>query len=551
MNLWLWLPACLVNTDLYERRLDVLSQEPEPGTDTDTDPETGDTLPTGDTGSNDRDGDGFPRPKDCDDTDPTIHPNACEICSDGVDQNCGWGDGICHPQLGSGYVLAEDGQWIDGVSALDNAGLSFASAGDFDGNGLPDVIVGASLADPYDRQRAGSAYLMLSPFPGTLLLADARFDGAAEDDRAGVSVSALDIDLDGLDDLLISAKRRDETAHNQGVIYLVYGRPDPMPLFNDLETVAARWLGEAETETGNLVVALSDVDTLPGGDVAIAAEHTGGQRGAVSVVSGGSSAYLVGESYPLVSIGAGIIGEHPGDRLGSALAGAEDIDGDGLGDILIGAQSASDAGSDAGAALIWTGSPAMLSGAVFSAADAPYRLLGEAPGDHAGSSVASADIDGDGFSDAIIGARSRGSASGAVYVVTDLSSPLTLDLAFADARLLGEEEGARAGQSVAAVGDLDCDDAQDIVIGADGYSSDQGIAYVVFGPVVGDRLLASDPTVLALYGTEGDTDSLGTHVAPLGDLDRDGCDDFGLSAHRYGEEPNEARGRVWIILGTR
>jgi hypothetical protein len=557
-----WLPlltGCLINTDLYQERLDELSGdglEDDVPTDTSADPHTGDT------GKRDQDGDGYRRPQDCNDEDPTIHPGACEICENDLDENCDGEKPIyCRPRLQEGFVLDEQhARYLDGGAAYDIAGISVSSAGDFDGNGELDVIVGASHADPQERPRAGAAYLLRAPYTQSdLVSASVSFVGASSNERAGVAVGSVDINVDGRDDLLIGAKGYDGEDGNMGAVYLVYGR-DVMALGEyELSVEGAVWLGEAGSMAGNAVTGVPDMDSQGGPEVAVAAEEAAQQQGAVSVIPGGEMVnYGAGTTRPLQDIDTALLGDTKGDRLGSSLSAATDIDGDGLGDLVIGAQ-----GRDAstGAGYLWLGDPLLFNGVSLPVSEGADRMLvGERPGDRAGSAVSAGDFDGDGLSDVVVGARNHVAsplaAGGAVYVVTwdQLESPLLEDeapLAYANAKLIGEGLGDRVGQAVAAVGDLDCDQVGDLVIGGDGYDGGRGIAYVVFGPIEGDRLLASDAGVVRLEGTVGSNDALGASLAALGDLDGDGCRDFAVGAYRYdGDIDTISRGRVWIVFGT-
>jgi hypothetical protein len=550
--------GCLINTRLYEERLAELSEDEAPDdTPTDTLPETAET---GHTGLVDEDGDGFYPPQDCNDSNPAVHPGACDACKDGLDQNCdGEPNSWCHAPMDPVlYDLYLHGYHVDGIAAYDNAGLAIASAGDFDGDGDPDVLVGAPHADPDGVPRAGSAYVLKTPFPPTTVdVGGFSFHGESPDDRAGVAVGSMDINNDGYVDALIGAEGYDGDLGDMGAVYLVYGDPNLVEGDYALAQQGVLWVGEAGSRTGNAVVGVRGMDPILGDVVAVAAEEAGQQKGAVILVPGDTQ---YSGTHSLGVIGVEIVGEAAGDRFGSSLADASDIDGDGLGDLVIGAQGSAVRGEGSGAAYLWFGAPLfMLQGP--EAGQADWVIEGESAGDRAGSAVSAGDLDEDGYSDAVIGARNHvggpSVAGGAVYVLTQSQLGQEGDrvgLENADAKLFGEHLGDRVGQSVSVVGDLNCDGVGDLVIGGDGYDAGRGAAYIVLGPVQGDRLLETDESVIRMYGRLGSSDALGASIAAMGDLDHDGCRDFGLSAYRY-EVPTAVpatpnQGRVWFVFGS-
>ena len=172
----------------------------------------------------DADGDGWSTcDGDCDDDESGANPGETEICNDWLDNDC---DGTANDCPWSGTVsLADADAVLEGENDDDylTAYRGPRCAGDVDGDGLDDIIVGA-FGNSDGGTEAGIAYLVYGPVSGTIDLsaADATFVGEAAEDWAGASVdSAGDVDGDGSDDLLVGANQY--LNNGPGLTYIVYG----------------------------------------------------------------------------------------------------------------------------------------------------------------------------------------------------------------------------------------------------------------------------------------------------------------------------------------
>ena len=260
-----------------------------------------------------------------------------------------------------------------------------------------------------------------------------------------------------------------------------------------------------------------------------------------------------------------LYGADEGDAAAGIATG--DVNGDGEIDVLLGAAFADGPDNEregAGEVLVFLGpfEPDETRDAGEGEHDAV--IYGADPHDQTGRAIASADVNGDGVDDIIIGAPSaegidnRRPAGGEVIIVFGSSeigdTVTTIDLAEGgDVIIGGPSLGALAGFSLA-TGDLNGDDVADIVIGSfhasgPGGLSSAGAVHVIYGggdiPPIID--LGSEPADVTVYGPAPEA-WLGEHVA-TGDLNGDGLDDLILSATfaptRSGED---AGGQVAIIL---
>jgi hypothetical protein len=240
----------------------------------------------------------------------------------------------------------------------------------------------------------------------------------------------------------------------------------------------------------------------------------------------------------LASADAKMLGEATGDHAGSGLSAAGDVDGDGFGDFIIGAEQESTGGSRAGAAYLVLGP--VTTGFDLGSADA--KFVGEDASDQAGTVGGGGDVNADGFDDLLVGAicdDTSASNAGAAYLMLGPVSG-EVDLASADAKMTGGSSSLLAGVSVAMAGDVDADGYQDMLIGyiGGGYS---GGAYLMLGPVSGEIALSSSAATLS---GEAAYDRAGDRVDSAGDVDGDGHDDLIMGYDYAG-----TAGAAYIVYG--
>jgi len=250
---------------------------------------------------------------------------------------------------------------------------------------------------------------------------------------------------------------------------------------------------------------------------------------------------------------ASFFGKEYIERIGYALAGAGDVNGDGFDDFMIGTFHNAVMGSDAGAAYLFLGHAYLRWELDDSVAHADARFLGQKAYDAAGYSVAlNGDLNGDGFDDMIIGAPAGNDKvpymPGRVYIVfgkqqADWGRFIQL---YDSSQVIYEGEGNQdlAGLSVAYIGDVNGDGYDDFLVGApfkDGSYEDMGKVYLVLGKsgpwLKTDYLSGAD----AGFIYEHEDAQVGYSVAGVGDVNDDGVPDFAIGA--------TGASRVFIIYG--
>ncbi len=422
---------------------------------------------------------------------------------------------------------------INGIDAFDSSGRSVSNAGDINGDGIEDLMIGANLADP-NAKNSGETYVVFGNSTGVIAdggvieLSDLNIpgnptglviNGFDANRQSGFSVSnAGDINGDGIDDLLIGAG---------GGGYVVFG--NSTGVVADGGVIELSSLNNADKPAG-LVISIGPSET--------------------------------------------------------SVSNAGDINGDGIDDLLIGAPFADPNANNSGVTFVLYGNN---TGVLANGGEIDLRDL-NAPGnptglvingidedDLSGRSVSNAgDINGDGIDDLIIGVRygdPNGNNSGETYVVFGSSSGVVanggvIELAelnsaggVAGLVINGVDTNDRSGISVNNAGDINDDDINDLVIGApsaDPNGNNSGTTYVLFGD--NDGVLANggvielvdlntlgNPTGLVINGINA-YDGSGGSVSNAGDINGDGIDDLIIGA--VGGDPNaNLSGETYVIFG--
>jgi len=322
------------------------------------------------------------------------------------------------------YRLSGADAKFTGEDIEGGAGSAVAVA-DVNGDGDADVIVGA-FWDGTDDTEPGTAYIVEGPVSGNVALrnADAKLRGESPGDFASLTTAnAGDVNGDGLEDLILGAYSNDNAGgEDAGAAYLVLGGRGASALSGSLSlsSADAKFTGEtAGDQVGYSVSGRVDVDDDGYDDLILGnrkedyeAEDYGGKA---YIISGAGASGTRSLSLADVTL----LGETPSDAAGATVSGAGDVNGDGIGDILVGAFRHDVGGEDSGAAYLVLGQVG-LSGTI-ELATAEIRYDGEGTDSYTGIGLAAAgDYNRDGEGDVLIGAsRADGDASdsGVAYLI--------------------------------------------------------------------------------------------------------------------------------------
>jgi len=402
---------------------------------------------------------------------------------------------------------------IDGINANDQTGWSVAS-GDINGDGVADVVIGANAADPSALNGAGSVFVVFgskSTWASTFALTGIdgtngiRIDGVTAGDEVGQSVAAGDVTGDGFADIIIGAKGYNS---GDGGVYAVFGAAtyarSQYTLNNNgvtgiIPNTAAtgyRIQSIGSSEQMGYSVATGDINGDGLGDIVIGHRGYNTSSGLVSMYLGkgrGSNSTPVKAENLNGRNGFHLQGGAANNQTGAAVA-VGDVNGDGMGDIIVGANGATASGrATAGITYVLYGNNSrkypIFKVANFNATNG-YEIHGAAATNVSGTAVAVGDINADGVGDVLTGANAASpggrAAAGSSYIVFNASTaPGTIfDLLTINGTNGFQLDGGTAGDNSGeflATGDINGDGKGDAIVGAPAANGTAGYVYVYFG----------------------------------------------------------------------
>jgi hypothetical protein len=389
------------------------------------------------------------------------------------------GEGGAFLYLGSSSGLSTTADWsAEGNQASSAFGGATGIAGDIDGDGCSDVIIGARFYDNGETDE-GRAYIYRSDScPALVPLPSWTTEGDQANSHHGYFVAtAGDINRDSFDDIIVSAPDYDNGETDEGRVFAYYGSSTGLSSTADWTTEA----NQAGAQFGWSISTAGDVDGDGYHDIIIGAPaYDNGQTD-----EGMAFVYL--GSYTGLSSTADWTaeGNQTSARLGEAVGTAGDVDNDGYSEVIIGAPKYDDPKTDEGIAMLWYGGSNGL-GSNGTPSNSDWHAETQHAHDLLGSGVGTAgDVNGDGYDDVIVGAPgydNPGNGEGLVMVFLGRSQGLRIGKEnLADWRAEGDQAGADFGGSVGTAGDVDNDGYDDVIVGASLYDNghtDEGLVMV-------------------------------------------------------------------------
>jgi hypothetical protein len=438
------------------------------------------------------------------------------------------------PALSADSILSGPAWTAEGNQNGAWFGASSASAGDVDGDGFSDVIVGAPTYDNGELGE-GRAFLFLGGANGLSTTPAWTAEGDQTNAEFGNCVAtAGDVNGDGFSDVIVGAWQYDSRETNEGRVFVYLGSSTGL-------STSAAWTAEGNQLDGGFGAAVATAGDVNGdgfSDVIVGAwQYDGGEtdEGRASVYLGSSSGLSANPAWTAES-------DQADAHFGISVAPAGDVDGDGFDDVIVGADQYDNGEQDEGRAYVYRGSSSGLAATPVWTTESNQALA------HTGLAVATAgDVDGDGFSDVIVGSIFFGNgqlSEGRTLVYLGSAAGLSTSAAWTAE---SDQDFAAFGSAVETAGDVNGDGYSDVIVAARGFDNgelNEGRTFVYLGS--GDGL-----STVAAWTAEGDQlgARFGWSVATAGDVNGDGYSDAIVGANLF-ENGQASEGRAFVYMGS-
>ncbi|MEN9796382.1 MAG: hypothetical protein RL653_78 [Pseudomonadota bacterium] len=430
--------------------------------------------------------------------------------------------GIVQLLLGGSTGWQAGNTW-DGPALGSRFGQSLSGAGDVNGDGLPDLLVGAPRKPTL--LGLGAAYLYTGEGVGFALAPAWVLESSQADSELGFAVArAGDVDGDGYADFVVGERLYDEEAVNGGRMTLYLGA-ESGPVMSQVSLVSL----VEDAQLGTRLGCAGDINGDGYSDVFANLPNANGDAGSVLRFYGSP-----GQKLTLAS--ANFVGA-AGARIGRSPAVRGDVTGDGIADVVYGNPTYSRITSWPGLA-----GAAGDGGAVVQSAGAPSAGFGQAV-------AGVGDVDGDGYPDLVVGSPLRSSGSllerGQAVLFNGSAGGLVTPAAWS---VVGSEASAHLGAAVAAAGDVNADGFADVLVASPDQdasgAADVGRVALYLGSPGG-----LSPTAAWTYVGTQDNEHLGESLAGLGDVNGDGFADVAVGAPQHDGAAGVDSGKVFVFYG--
>lgn len=414
-----------------------------------------------------------------------------------------------------------------------NYSYSVSPAGDVNGDGYADILMSAFVSE-FGISKGGRVFLFYGT--GSGITSAPVWTGTANQDASNFGeavANAGDVNGDGFADIIVGAPRHSNGEENEGAVFVYYGSPSGLPK-------QPSWTAEGQQANaffGTAVAGGGDVNKDGYADIVIGAHfYDNGEtnEGRVMVYLGSANGLAKDPVWTAES-------NQVGANFGKSVAIAGDVNKDGYSDVLVGAPNFDNGQNNEGRAFLYLGSNMGLTQSPAwtgesNQADANF-----------GNSVAFAgDINGDSFSDILIGANrfDEGQSNvGKIFVYMGSSGGMSI---YPDWSYTGNIMDGNMGIAVASAGDINGDGFGEIIVGsiAASQQAGRGIAYVFAGSAKG---MTNQVTQIAVQNNPQAL--VGQSVATAGDINGDGYADV-MAGVIWDTNNPQGNGKVMLINGS-